>query len=560
MKRRILITVLALLLALGALVTLNSSVSRTALPIEMQVLTSLGDSSAAQGLTVDYRIALDSCLQWYTKYDPASGANSTDFHVTGNRNTTTVLPYYSLLGETYNDWWIVSGLLNGRDTRDPIVSGIRSEAASGQGRANSRGTNIMKRLYPIDYYDSYPLRLSQQSVTEGISPDNSPGYYEDWVNIPFDKLRIPVTENDFFELEFRVDSTETGQQMNYVSGSGLQYVQNAFTPYCAASEDGVLVTVGFPADVQPEADWAPEGFGLWYMPVRMQEVTDERSGASGTVSYSFPVVAECRLVYPLDIGTQRVMLLRRSDDGAHILLVTAENDRYVLRVLDSGDYHLVRKIELCEATAHEYTETSYIYEDYGPWREPTESAHYRYNYPDENDRGTAEFQVTRTAYPEVSMQQGDNFAAVIIGSRLALLTPSAEGYDLQFVCDTVSYGYEMWKDDPDNTYWYQEDLGWLFTGGVPSDPNSSVYQAYTVATVEERYAMAYNGTSLAVATYYGNRLMLSVYGPDGFQYAALVKNNVLGQIDSTGTANPVCQDELRSYQEYYYPQPGLSWS
>lgn len=560
MKRRILITALALLLALGALVTLNSSVSRTALPIEMQVLTSLGDSSAAQGLTVDYRIALDSCLRWYTKYDPASGANSTDFHVTGNRNTTTVLPYYSLLGEEYNDWWIVSGLLKGRDTRDPIVSGILSEAASGQGRENSRGTNIMKRLYPIDYYDSYPLRLSQQSVTEGISPDNSPGYYEDWVNIPFDKLRIPVTENDFFELEFRVDSTETGQQMNYVSGSGLQYVQNAFTPYCAASEDGVLVTVGFPADVQPEADWAPEGFGLWYMPVRMQKVTDERSGASGTVSYSFPVVAECRLVYPLDIGTQRVMLLRQSDDGAHILLVTAENDRYVLRVLDSGDYHLVRKIELCEATAHEYTETSYIYEDYGPWREPTESAHYRYNYPDENDRGTAEFQVTRTAYPEVSMQQGDNFAAVIIGSRLALLTPSAEGYDLQFVCDTVSYGYEMWKDDPDNTYWYQEDLGWLFTGGVPSDPNSSVYQAYTVATVEERYAMAYNGTSLAVATYYGNRLMLSVYGPDGFQYAALVKNNVLGQIDSTGTANPVCQDELRSYQEYYYPQPGLSWS
>ena len=559
MKRRILVTVLALLLALGALVTLNSSVSRTALPIEMQVLTSLGDSSAAQGLTVDYRIALDSCLRWYTKYDPASGANSTDFHVTGNRNTTTVLPY-GLLGEEYNDWWIVSGLLDERDTRDPIVFGILNEAASGQGRENSRGTSIMKRLYPIDYYDSYPLRLSQQSVTEGISPDNSPGYYEDWVNISFDKLRIPVTENDFFELEFRVDSTETGQQMNYVSGSGLQYVQNAFTPYCAASEDGVLVTVGFPADVQPEADWAPEGFGLWYMPVRMQEVTDERSGASGTVSYSFPVVAECRLVYPLDIGTQRVMLLRRSDDGTHILLVTAENDRYVLRVLDSGDYHLVRKIELCEATAHEYTETSYIYEDYGPWREPTESAHYRYSYPDENDRSTAELQVTRTEYPEVSMQQGDNFAAVIIGSRLALLTPSAEGYDLQFVCDTVSYGYEMWKDDPDNTYWYQEDTGWLFTEDVPSDPNSSVYQAYTVATVEERYAMAYNGTSLAVATYYGNRLMLSVYGPDGFQYAALVKNNVLDQIDSTGTANPVCQDELRSYQEYYYPQPGLSWS
>lgn len=560
MKRRILITALALLLALGALVTLNSSVSRTALPIEMQVLTSLGDSSAAQGLTVDYRIALDSCLLWYTKYDPASGANRTDFHVTSHRETTTVLPY-GLLGEEYNDWWIVSGLLDERDTRDPIVSGILNEAASGQGRENSRGTSIMKRLYPIDYYDSYPLRLSQQSVTEGISPDNSPGYYEDWVNIPFDKLRIPVTENDFFELEFRVDSTETGQQMNYVSGSGLQYVQNAFTPYCAASEDGVLVTVGFPADVQPEADWAPEGFGLWYMPVRMQEVTDERSGASGTVSYSFPVVAECRLVYPLDIGTQRVMLLRQSDDGAHILLVTAENDRYVLRVLDSGDYHLVRKIELCEATAHEHTENRYIYEDYGSWREPTESAHYRYNYPDENDRGTAEFQVTHTEYPEVSMRQGENFIAVMMDDRLAVLTPSGKGYDLQFICDTAWQGTLMWTTDGE-TWNYGKKYDWIIGGFAENTPEDAYGWDWTDAcdTVGEDFAMAYNGTYLASAVYANDDVVLSIYGPDGLAYGARLRNSVLNQDGGGGIASrPVSQDVLETSDDYYDPKPGLSW-
>lgn len=561
MKRRILVTVLALLLALGALVTLNSGISHTALPIEMQVLTSLGDSSAARGLTVDYRIALDSCLRWYTKYDPASGANRTDFRVTGHRETTMVLPYGVLLGETCNDWWIVSGLLDERDTRDPIVSGILSEAASGQGSGNSRGTSIVKRLYPIDYYDSYPLRLSQQTITEGISPDNSLDSFHSEVNVPFDKLRIPVTENDFFELEFQLDNTEAGQQMNYVSGSGLQYVQNAFTPYCAAGKDGVLVTVGFPADVQPETDWAPEGFGLWYMPVRMQEVADERGGASGTVSYSFPVAAECRLAYPLDIETQRVMLLRRSDDGAHILLVTAENNRYVLRVLDSGDYRLVQQIDLCEATAHEYTETRYIYEDYGPWREPTEPAHYRYSYPDESDHGTAQFQVTRTEYPEVSMQQGDNFAAVIIGSRLALLTPSAEGYDLQFVCDIPSYGSVMRWDEA-NDIWVQEKPdGWYTNLDDLSDNDGKYSYDWRYAVVSEEYAMAYNGTSLAVATYYGgNDLMLSIYGRAGLQYAALVENSVLSQNGGGVTADPVCQDELRSYQEYYYPQPGLSWS
>lgn len=57
----------------------------------------------------------------------------------------------------------------------------------------------------------------------------------------------------------------------------------------------------------------------------------------------------------------------------------------------------------------------------------------------------------------------------------------------------------------------------------------------------------------------GNRLMLSIYGPEGLQYAALVENSVLSQNGGEVTANR-CQDELRSYQEYYYPQPGLSWS
>lgn len=82
MKGRILITALALVLALGGLIVINRVEAAKALPVEMEVVNSIGDSSAAQGLTVDYRVAAENCLRWYTRYDPAAGENESDFYMT----------------------------------------------------------------------------------------------------------------------------------------------------------------------------------------------------------------------------------------------------------------------------------------------------------------------------------------------------------------------------------------------------------------------------------------------------------------------------------------------
>lgn len=126
-------------------------------------------------------------------------------------------------------------------------------------------------------------------------------------------------------------------------------MENQFKPYSVCDENGALVTVGFDAGVQPRPDWAPEGFGLWYMPIREQV----RYGDSSSITAGrWPALEECRLVYPLDIENQRVALLERSSDGAYILLVTVEEAHYVLRVLDSTDYHLVQTLELDGAEAY----------------------------------------------------------------------------------------------------------------------------------------------------------------------------------------------------------------
>ena len=55
----------------------------------------------------------------------------------------------------------------------------------------------------------------------------------------------------------------------YLSGDTTLHAENRFTPFSIGREDGFLTTVGFAADADPQPEWAPEGFGLWYAPMEL---------------------------------------------------------------------------------------------------------------------------------------------------------------------------------------------------------------------------------------------------------------------------------------------------
>ena len=265
-------------------------------------------------------------------------------------------------------------------------------------------------------------------------------------------------------------------------------------------------------------------------------------------------------MYPLDIENQRVALLERSNDGTHILLVTVEEAHYVLRVLDSTDYHLVQTLELDGAEVHEgSTSRDYVAEDeYGPYRPTTEGARYQYTPEGDPADGVGWFRVEERFYPAVTVRQGENFLAVMMGSRLAVLAPEGEGYDARFVCDIPSYGSVMRWDEINNSWVQDEPDDWYTDMDDLSDPDGQYSYDWRYPVVNEAYTMAYNGRYLAVAAYYGGSdLMLTIYGPGGLQYGARVRNSVL---DWSTNTQPVCQDVVASAEEFYRPQPGLSWS
>ena len=537
MKRRILIAALALVLAVGGIAALNVHVARKAVPIEMQVEVSIGDAGAAEGLLVDHRIMLGNNLLWYTDYDPATGESDTDFYVT-YRN---MQPYYRWQGEKTDNTRLMCSAVDVYDMDDPIVKEMWEESEDGY---------VSRRVYPIDYYDTYPVYLASWWDQDGLSP-----YYDE--ALAFDKLRIPVGKYDFTELSLDFGTDVNGATKVDSIGTRDQYMLNRFTAYCVNSGDRILVTAGFPADVQPQTDWAPEGFGLWDMPVH--EVR-ETVGGGYTVRY-LPATAESRLVYPLDIETQRVALLEQSSDGKQILLVTVEEGRFVLHVLDSADYHLMQRLDIDGAEARESSDTKYYIEYYidgrsagfGDFRPVEEDwSGYRIN-PPQDEQGVT-FTCEYREYPTVSMRQGDGFLVLLMdSSRVALLTPDGEGYKGEFVCDAPDYSY---VENEDGT---QSGRYFLYHDERDEVEYYALWSA--IPTADATYAMAYNGRYLAMAAYAEDRdLLVSVFGKDGLQYAAYVRSSITTQLgDGAYSFSPVWKDVSISDANNDAPRPGLIW-
>lgn len=539
MKRRILIAALALVLAVGGIAALNIYTASKATSVEMQVISSTGDASAAEGLLVDHRIMLGGNLLWYTDYVPATGESDTNFYVAYR---SIQQPYYRWQDGETDETRLTCSAVDGENRNDPIVKELWAEAE----RSDASLPYVSRRIDPIDYYDTYPMYLAGSWGSGCLSADYS-------AELAFDKLRIPVGKYDFAELSLYI--SWDGDGATKVDSVGIRsfYMQNRFTPYCVNSGDHILVTAGFPADVQPRPDWAPEGFGLWDMPVRAVQ----KAYAGGYYTSYLPTTAESRLVYPLDIETQRVALLEQSIDGKYILLVIVEDGRFVLHVLDSTDYHLVQQLDIDAAEKHESSITEYYQDDIANWigdiddpNSVEEDRPYRIK-PIEGEQGftlTADYR----EYSTVSMRQGDGFLVLLMGSRVALLTPDGEGYKGEFLCDAPDYSYVEDKDGTQHRYFlYYDERDEVEYYGLWS----------AIPTIDADYAMAYNGRYLAAAAYDGNgELMVSVFGKDGLQYAAYVCNGITTQLGRGDYSfSPVWADADLNEDGMVVPRPGLAW-
>lgn len=493
MKRCLTAAAAMLVLAAVLLPALSLRLDGTATPLPYTVALARGDIAAAEGLRFRTAIKYGSQLRWDTVYNVHDNTWDTTHRLVNSQGSGR-LSFYDRQQERdelyyglYTDRRYIS-LIEQPD--GPLMTRlIQGYQTYGNNDPYGNGMGYTEQIRLRELYDTYPLYLSPDyGDLSLLLRDSERDYYADCYPA-FDKLRIPVGETDWMEptLYYYADN-----QM-YLSGDTTLHAENRFTPFSIGREDGFLTTVGFAADADPQPEWAPEGFGLWYAPMELNSYT---SSAGGGYSLRVPDMARLRLVYPLDIAGQRVVGLQFTYDQSEILLTTAENGQYVLRVLDAADFH-------CKLTL-------VVDED-------AELQHHEATMGTQN--GTS-YELDCYNYVLPVYNSTEDLLVACAGNHLTVLRPGGGSW-------AVDYDFDLlWPDlDEDGQIVWSSEFRPLEDGSYGYTYDYGNYSSLGLSSRLDEISMLYRDGKLALATGdgEGTYTLVSVYDRTGMLYGAVLK-------------------------------------
>lgn len=283
-----------------ALTAAAMALGSKALPLTMTDACTIGDPAAAEGLHMAARIGMEqNRLQWRMDYDPAADTTDASFRLAyGDRSGQWIFDGYG-----YN---IQCLLVDQEDDSDPICREVLRQArASGE-------ELVDVTVHLADYWQDLPLSLSGASWPGGGDFCDAYGPWDIGDTVPFPALSIPVRESDDLTVTL-ARNADGSYEINGYDFTGISSAMY-FTPFSLPLEGGTLTTLGIDPAAQPQPDWVPEGYGLWYVPVQ----TDDDGSST-------PVPSRRQLVYPLDITRQQVVTLKQEELGGTVYLMTQED-------------------------------------------------------------------------------------------------------------------------------------------------------------------------------------------------------------------------------------------
>lgn len=488
MKRCLTAAAAMLVLAAVLLSALSLRLDGTATPLPYTVALARGDIAAAEGLRFRTAIKYGSQLRWDTVYNVHDNTWDTTHRLVNGQGRGR-LSFYDRQQEReelyygrYTDRRYISLMVQ---PDDPLMTHfIQGYQAHGENSFHGKGYTERIRLREL--YDTYPLYLSPDyGDLSLLLRDSDRDYYAD--SYPaFDKLRIPVGETDWTEPTLFYYAAN---QM-YLSGDTTLHMENRFTPFSIGREDGFLTTVGFAADADPQPEWAPEGFGLWYAPMELSSYTF--SAGSGYF-LQVPDMGRLRLVYPLDIAEQRVVGLQFTYDQSEILLTTAENGQYVLRVLDAADFHCKLTLVVDEDAELQHHEATM----------GTQS-------------GTA-YELDCYNYVLPVYNSTEDLLVACAGNHLTVLRPGGGSW-------AVDYDFDLlWPElDEDGQIAWSSEFRPLEDGSYGYTYDYGDYSSLGLSDKLDEIPMLYRDGKLALATGDGEGYtMVSVYDRTGMLYGAV---------------------------------------
>ena len=336
MRKSLIVFCLLLLCGGGFLAGTAGAVGSRQDRIAVTETTLAGDPAAAEGLSVEVSLEMESQLFWTTVF--AAGADpvpETEFQFYQERQTT---PLYGRTDtvELYVEQgggYVVSGQMDlaeweAEDRSDGLLLKPAMDVA-GRTPAGESRTEVVQLN---DYYAYYPLYLQLSLYTTLEIPEVAGVQLEQLS----DCLRIPVPDSELVEVTVQKNAegvvcyvesnsyTAEDAQSSVLYGSGV------------ACENAVYLLLCGNANFSQLRD----GYGVYRIPIEYVTALEASYDQVSGLCFSEPT-AHLRMdrmenIFPLDPACSQEVTLQQGLDAEELLLLAPENGQVVLTVLDAG--------------------------------------------------------------------------------------------------------------------------------------------------------------------------------------------------------------------------------
>jgi hypothetical protein len=339
MQRSLIIALLLAALSVGGISLVHGGVdvAKDAVTLDETVL--YGDGAAAEGIVVDSGFHCDYHLFWDIRYTVGKVPEThTDFTFSqAERRAYEPHIYYGALFnyDFGGSGKSASGGINPEDESPPIRD-VANRTPNGEER-----TEV---IYLKDYYDYYPLQLDFDLPGTGIAANEETlKSFSDYFKIPVDpqaEIEIRVEKNAAGEVSSIGVAPAEGSELSLDSSSAVTNTGCFFTLSCRGS-DGALLDTGH----------IPGGYGIYHLPCPQDAQTDAQD-------------VQLQTVFQVDPQKADNVTLQASADQSELLLVTKENQAYMLTVIDTATVTQLQKIKLLDCPSDESFWKMFIYGDF----------------------------------------------------------------------------------------------------------------------------------------------------------------------------------------------------
>lgn len=341
MRKSLILTILLLVLAAGALCYAHGLVDEGKDKVTIDETVLYGDKSVTEGITVDIRAHCDDRLFWDTRY--AVGENpeiSTDFTFSQaqiyTRRTFSNRGIY--FDGSFGDFGIkTTGSLDMSDESAPVKD-VASRTESGE-----EHTEI---IYLKDYYDFYPISVEFDRFLIGFAVN------EELLALFADYFLVPVYPEHKAEISIRKNAAGD------VGGIGLSTIKDgsvSLESESVVTDDSCFFTLSFRTEDGKLLDtsFIPGGYGIYHFPLHNNGGDDKILAAD-----------ELQMVFAIDEERAEVVTLQTNTDKSRLLLVTIEDGSYMLTVIDAETMTQLQKLELLKVVEDSVFRDLYIYDDF----------------------------------------------------------------------------------------------------------------------------------------------------------------------------------------------------